>query len=248
MVLGTFALAEPELPVHAGGDLPDERAEHDLQSGQVLLAPRTVTGLALELVATALIGLGTFFAIIAGGVLAGLVSEALADTEVWKAGIVVVALAVVGPALQPRHTAQSPAANPGKRIPINFLADLGGYLKVIRGNRVLALAIAGSVYFWLIAALFDPTLIVYGQDILGLDDAKNSLLRAFLAIGIGAGSALAGFLSGRKIEYGLVPLGAMGLAIGASLLALQGSPSLPRACCFRWSGSRGASSSSRSMR
>ena len=47
-------------------------------------------------------------------------------------------------------------------------------------------------------------------------------MRAFLAIGIAVGSVLAGFLSGRKIEYGLVPLGSFGLAICACLMGIPG--------------------------
>ena len=39
------------------------------------------------------------------------------------------------------------------------------------------------------------------------------------AIGIGVGSLGAGYLSGNKIEYGLVPLGSIGMALCAALLS-----------------------------
>ena len=91
-----------------------------------------------------------------------------------------------------------------------------------RSNRVLILAITGCVYFWLLGALLEPTLVVYGQDLLKLNDKDNSFLRAFMAIGIAIGSVLAGFLSGRKIEYGLIPLGSLGLAACSLLLGLPG--------------------------
>ena len=47
-------------------------------------------------------------------------------------------------------------------------------------------------------------------------------LNVALALGIGIGSVAAGYLSGGKIEYGLVPLGALGLSIFSAVLALPG--------------------------
>jgi acyl-[acyl-carrier-protein]-phospholipid O-acyltransferase/long-chain-fatty-acid--[acyl-carrier-protein] ligase len=68
----------------------------------------------------------------------------------------------------------------------------------------------------------EPTILVHGRDVLGLNDMEISLLRSCLAVGIGVGSFLAGLLSGKKIEYGLVPLGAFGLALCAGLMAVPG--------------------------
>ena len=168
-----------------------------------------------------LIGLGSFCAIITGGVVAGLLSSQLGNDDIWKAAITLIAIAMAGMLISLKIPRIAPA-DPGKRIRINFISELGRNLKVARSNRVLFLAITGCVYFWLIGALLEPTLIVYGQDLLRLDDDANSLLRAFMAIGIALGSVLAGFLSGRKIEYGLIPLGSLGLAACSLLLGLPG--------------------------
>jgi hypothetical protein len=46
-----------------------------------------------------------------------------------------------------------------------------------------------------------------------VDETKIGLLNVALALGIGLGSAAAGCLSGGKIEYGLVPLGAFGMLL-----------------------------------
>lgn len=169
-----------------------------------------------------LIGLGTFLSIILGGVVAGLISDQLPKERLWIAGAGLVVLAVVGWLLSLRIL-HAPAANPTKRFQINFLADIWYNMHRIRRDRVLALAVCGIVYFWFLGALFgEPTLLVYSQDVLHLSDSQTGLLRACLAIGIGLGSALAGILSGKKIEYGLVPLGGIGLALCAGLLALPG--------------------------
>ncbi len=78
----------------------------------------------------------------------------------------------------------------------------------------------GSAYFWFLGALLQMDLILFGKNILGADDVRVGLLQTFLAVGIGVGSLAAGRLSGRKVELGLVPLGALGIGVSALLLAL----------------------------
>jgi len=63
---------------------------------------------------------------------------------------------------------------------------------------------------------------LYGQDVLHLDSTHGGLLQGAVAIGIGVGSLAAGFLSGGKIEYGLIPLGALGITVGGLCLAIPG--------------------------
>jgi acyl-[acyl-carrier-protein]-phospholipid O-acyltransferase/long-chain-fatty-acid--[acyl-carrier-protein] ligase len=65
-------------------------------------------------------------------------------------------------------------------------------------------------------------LFFYGLEVLRLDEMGIGRLTMSLALGIGVGSAAAGYLSGGKIEYGLVPLGALGMSIVSASLALPG--------------------------
>ncbi len=46
----------------------------------------------------------------------------------------------------------------------------------------------------------------------------SAYLQAAVGIGIGVGSVAAGYLSGGKIEYGLIPLGAVGMTVFGALL------------------------------
>ncbi len=61
-------------------------------------------------------------------------------------------------------------------------------------------------------------LLPWGQETFAIGEAASTRLYTFLAIGIGAGSLLAGRLSGDKIELGLVPLGSIGLGVFSLLL------------------------------
>ena len=64
-----------------------------------------------------------------------------------------------------------------------------------------------------LASLLPAPVLAYAKRALGLADWQSGLPLAVLGIGIGAGSALAGKVSGAKVEYGLLPFGALGLTL-----------------------------------
>ncbi len=91
----------------------------------------------------------------------------------------------------------------------------------------------GNTYFWFLGSLLFSTIVVYGPDVLHIGQTKTGYLNATLAMGIGIGSMIAGLVSGNKIEYGLIPLGSIGMTVTGLLL---GSIALTawwaRPCCW----------------
>jgi acyl-[acyl-carrier-protein]-phospholipid O-acyltransferase/long-chain-fatty-acid--[acyl-carrier-protein] ligase len=79
----------------------------------------------------------------------------------------------------------------------------------------------GNTYLFFLAALLQFIIIIYGHDVLKVDETHISYLQAAVGIGIGIGSVAAGYLSGGKIEYGLIPLGASGMTVFGALLYFQ---------------------------
>jgi acyl-[acyl-carrier-protein]-phospholipid O-acyltransferase / long-chain-fatty-acid--[acyl-carrier-protein] ligase len=163
---------------------------------------------------------GTFAAIIAGTIFAGKLSDTFGKNQIWS-GVILIALAAFGLTFA-LGINRVPAANPQKKFRANFIGDFFAQMKSIRADRILFLGVIGNAFLWFLGALLQPTILFYGKDILHLDDTHSGYLQAALAIGIGAGSFAAGFLSGQKIEYGLIPLGMTGLTIFAALLARTG--------------------------
>ena len=75
---------------------------------------------------------------------------------------------------------------------------------------------ASLSYFWMVAAYTQMNLVPYGIELMHLTPEKSNLvgyLYIVTAVGIGAGAMIAGLISGRNIEYGIVPTGALGLSI-----------------------------------
>lgn len=164
-----------------------------------------------------IIELTTFLAIVLGTLAGGWLCQTFSGNQAGS-GAVLIGLAVLGFATSLGIT-RVPAANPEKPFRVNFVADLWTQVKVIRKDRVLWLAVLGNTFFFAIAALIQLLIVTYAADALHLEDEmRSSYLQAAVAIGIGIGSFAAGYLSGGKIEYGLVPLGALGLTACAALL------------------------------
>jgi acyl-[acyl-carrier-protein]-phospholipid O-acyltransferase/long-chain-fatty-acid--[acyl-carrier-protein] ligase len=166
------------------------------------------------------IELGTFLAAITGTVLGGYLSVVFRDRQYFS-GVVFLACSVVG-LVTSFGISKVPAADPAKLFRANFLGDLWSQCQLILKDRVLYLAVAGNTYFFFLAGLLQFAIVFYGRDILHVPATESGFLQASIAIGIGLGSLAAGYLSGDKIEYGLIPLGAIGITFFGFLLAAPG--------------------------
>jgi acyl-[acyl-carrier-protein]-phospholipid O-acyltransferase/long-chain-fatty-acid--[acyl-carrier-protein] ligase len=173
--------------------------------------------------------LGTFMAIILGTVAAALMSEHFRGHQ-WFSGVILVALAAAG-FFSCLGISRIPAADPQKKFNWFFPAEIWRQIRAMRGDRPLWLALCGNTYFNFLGMLLLLNLFFYGSETLHVGETHIGLLNVALALGIGLGSVAAGFLSGGKIEYGLVPLGAFGLSIFSALLA-RSSVSVEQSCCL----------------
>ncbi|MGA9885679.1 MAG: acyl-[ACP]--phospholipid O-acyltransferase [Candidatus Acidiferrales bacterium] len=165
-----------------------------------------------------IIELGTFIASVAAMMAAGLLGDRYRGREA-VAGWMLLGFTCVGLATS-FGISRVPPADPGKAFHWNPIGDLGVQIKQIRTDRVLSWAVVGNTYLFFLAGLLQLVIVIYGHDVLHIDDAHTSYLQAAVGIGIGLGSVAAGYLSGGKIEYGLIPLGAVGMTIFGALLYL----------------------------
>ncbi len=211
----------------ARAHLPMEAAAVFLISSQAALFGPSKYGLLPELLpekelswGNGVIELGTFLAAITATMAAGNLAVTFHGRQVWS-GAILLGFTVVG-LVTSLGISPVPAANPARKLRVNPLGDLLVQIGVIRQDRVLAWAVAGNIYFWFLSALLQFTIVIYGHAVLRVNEAQISYLQAAAVIGIGIGSLAAGYLSGGKIEYGLIPLGALGMTLFGALVARPG--------------------------
>jgi len=220
--VGIFAIA-----ALAAGNLAMEAAAVFLISTQGALFGPSKYGLLPELLpenklswGNGVIELGTFAASITAVMFAGFLADAFRGRHFWS-GVIFLGLTLAGLAAS-LGISRVPAADPAREFRVNPMADLGGQLRIISRDRVLGWAVVGNTYLWFLAALLQFVIVVYGHDVLHVDETEISYLQAAVGIGIGAGSLAAGYLSRGKIEYRLVPLGALGMTLFGFLVSRHG--------------------------
>jgi len=184
--------------------------------------------------ANGIIEMLTFLAAILGTLAAGWLAVGFADKPAWP-GIILLALAILG-WIMSRGITRIPAASPDKPLRLNFLGDLWREFKWMRTDRDLWRANLGNTGFFFIAILIQMNLLLYAEQVMHVDPLGNSALQVALAIGMAAGSILAGKLSGDHVEYGLIPLGAFLMAAMGFVLGMEGVSKLAFTLCLAFLG------------
>lgn len=222
MEFGAMLLATTGLATHTPGI---SLAALTLVASQAALFGPSKYGLLPELLperrlswGNGVIELGTFLAIIFGTIAGAWMGEHFGGHEVY-AGYVLLALSAIGFATS-LGIDRVPAAAPDKPFRFNVVRDLWTQIAIMRKDRALFLAILGNTYFWFLGSLLFSTIVVYGPDVLHVGQTKTGYLNATLAIGIGLGSMAAGWISDNKIEYGLIPLGSIGMTCTGLVLGI----------------------------
>ena len=143
----------------------------------------------------------------------------------WVIAAILLALAVLG-AFASLLIARMPAAHPAHRLTFNWLTPMRRNLGVLFRSRALIVAILGIGFLAFMTLYMRQSLVYEGEMKRNLalvqaeapdaevasGDAQHAELRlalllAHVGLGIGIGSILAGWLSGAKLELGLVPVG-----------------------------------------
>lgn len=158
--------------------------------------------------ANALVEMGTFVAILLGTVSGGM----LVNQGRFIGGITLIIVAVAG-WLASRMIPKAASANSHLKINWNLVKESVKMIRLTSKDRVIFLSVLGSSWFWFLGAGYLTQIPNYTRTVLfGSEQVATLLLTAF-SMGIGAGSLLCERLSGGKVEYGLVPLGALGLTV-----------------------------------
>jgi len=178
-----------------------------------------------------LVEMGTFVAILAGTLVAG-VLIALDRGIVWVAALILVT-GVLG-FLASLAIPKVARAAESLSFEWNPFRETWSNLQFARRNRTVFLSLLGISWFWFYGAMFLSQFPTYSKAVLGGNEHVVTLLLALFSIGVAAGSLLCERLSGHKVEIGLVPFGSIGLSVFALDLFLATPGSVEHANFGAW--------------
>lgn len=151
----------------------------------------------------------TFLAIIIGTFSASFLLD-ITDKNFLFAAVFCAILSVVG-LITSLCIEYTPPSGFHKRFNVFFLAEIYQTLKMAYQVPSLLATIFGSAFFLFLGAYVQLNMIPFAVNVLGLTDIQGGYLFLMTAVGIGAGSLLAGKISGKSVELGLVPLAGIGI-------------------------------------
>ena len=176
--------------------------------------------------ANGLLEMTTFLAILLGTSVGSFTYSVWRD-KLESIGFILFAIALAGTLTSLGVERVLPSGS-SKAFKPNPFSEISKGIKRLYADRPLLLTVIGTSYFWFLGALLQMDVLLFGKEVMGLDDLWIGLLITFLAIGIGLGSMAAGRLSGDKVELGLVPIGSIGIGITSIILSRSGG-SYPQA-------------------
>lgn len=163
-----------------------------------------------------LVEMGTFLAILAGTIGAGVMMSSAHYAPVVSTAIV--AIAVLG-YLASRAIPRAAASSPQMRPDWNIFSQSWATLRLGLGQTpAVSRSIVGNSWFWFVGAIYLTQIPAYAKEWLYGDETVVTLILTVFSVGIALGSMLCEKLSGRKVEIGLVPFGSFGLTVFGLLL------------------------------
>lgn len=165
----------------------------------------------------AMVEMGTFLAILTGTIAAGIMLGGEHYAGVVACAVLLVAVLAY---LSSRFIPAAPAAYPELKIDRNPFRQTGSILALglRQQHKSVSRALIGNAWFWFMGAVYLTQIPAYAKDYLHGDETVVTLILTVFSIGIALGSVLCEKLSGRRVEMGLVPLGAIGLTLFCVLI------------------------------
>ena len=158
-----------------------------------------------------LVEMGTQLAILIG-MIAGSALMLIAGYGPVAASALTIGVAVIGYVIS-RSIPAAPATAPELKFSWNPWTETARVLKLTHADRAVFNAVLGISWFWFFGTVLVAQLPNYTHYTLGGDGSVNTLILTLFSLGTGIGSLLCEHLSGKRVEIGLVPVGAFGLTV-----------------------------------
>lgn len=179
-----------------------------------------------------LVEMGTFLAILAGTICAGVLMSSV-NYGIWAASAVVL-VAVLG-YLASRGIPRAAASTPQLKLNWNIASQTMATLRMgLKQTPAVSRSIVGNSWFWFVGAVYLTQIPGYAQQWLHGDETVVTLILTLFSVGIAVGSLLCERMSGHKVEIGLVPFGSFGLSLFGLLWWWHSGEIQPAAAPYDW--------------
>ena len=163
-----------------------------------------------------MVEMGTFVSILLGTLLGGILI-ALPQVGAQYAATACVVVAVLG-RVAAHFIPNSPATEPNLNINWNPFSETWNNLKLAKQNPVVFRCLIGISWLWFFGAVLLTQFPGLAKNTLKGNPDVATLLLIVFSLGIGLGSLACELLSRRRVEIGLVPIGALGMTVFGVLL------------------------------
>jgi MFS family permease len=174
--------------------------------------------------ANGFVEMASFLAVIIGTTTGGFLSdERFFKFHETYIGLFLLATSTVG-FLSALMIAPMKPANPDRPFPgwnpLRLYKPLVRDLKMLLSLRSRRTAMCSIAFFTFMTAYMRGVMYMHGESQNPIwSELKTSMVVGIVALGVGIGSPLAGFLSGGKLELGMVTFGTLGMAIFSAVAA-----------------------------
>ncbi|MCH2114359.1 MAG: MFS transporter [Pirellulales bacterium] len=162
----------------------------------------------------------TVIAVALGMVVGNVLTEAMGaggQEHWWLGALVLVSVSGLGLASS-LLIRKLPLANRHRKFPWDMTQQTWRDVKSLASDRAMLRVALGIMFFWSLAMMAQLNIDQFAFQGGATKQTQVAALLVALVIGMGLGSVLAGVWSGGRVELGILPLGASGLAFSAVML------------------------------
>ncbi len=162
----------------------------------------------------------TVIAVTVGMVTGNCLTEAMGfqgQQRWWLAAVVLVGVSLVG-LVASFWIDRLPVANRHRTFPWKAATQTWRDVKLLAEDKAMFRVALGIVFFWSLAMMAQLNIDQFAFQGGATKQTQVAALLVALVVGVGLGSVLAGVWSGGRVELGILPLGAGGLAFSALML------------------------------
>ncbi|MBF0226149.1 MAG: MFS transporter [Desulfobacterales bacterium] len=169
----------------------------------------------------AMVEMGTFVSILLGTITGGVLVQM--ENGTIFVSIIVCLIATLGWTTS-LFIPSAPSTSPNIKISLNPFSQTYQTVKFVCKERIIFLTVLGISWYWALGVSYLTQIPNYAKNVLHGSEGIVTLLLTMFSVGVGIGSLLCEWLSGKRIEYGIVPIGSLGLSIFGIDLVFAYSP------------------------